>query len=200
MKRQIFPLVLVSLLVCVGLLFACGEKKQVQQFNVVLSFRDGTKEAYPMLAGSVIYVHDGPLQLIAQAVKGTENELELEVTSYTVATDTVKKESTVRKESAMTKKLSVSKNELLDQAGTVQVTLNSVNLVNTGNNPKGACKGNCCEAKCFSTWCCSDPNECKDVPCDCKPPSNCPGQPLPDQTALFFEIFKSGKDVMVFKI
>ena len=200
MKRQIFPFALFTLLLCVFLFLACGKKEQVRQFTVELSFRDGSKESYPMLPGSVIYVHDGPMQLMAQAGQGTQDELEMQVTTYTVATDTVKKESTVRKEGSSAKKLSVSKHELLDPAGTVQVTLSSVAMVNTGNNPKGACKGNCCEAKCFSTWCCSDPDECKNVPCDCKPPSNCPGQPTPDQTALFFEIFRSGKDVMVFKI
>jgi len=198
MKTPIFSTVS-SLLLFFILLFMACRSEQVQQFNVDLKFGDGTKESYAMFPGSMLLVHDGDMHVVVKAVSGNKDELELQVTRYTIALDSVKRERTIQKAGVNTKKISTTKNALLDPAGTVQVNLQSVAMIDTGRRPKGACGGNCCEAKCFSTFCCTDPDECKSVPCDCKPPSNCPGQPSPDQTAHFFELFLSGKDVMVFK-
>jgi len=147
----------------------------------------------------MVLVNEGNTHVIAKAISGNDKELELQVTRFTVTQDTIKRAHTIQKAGATTNKISMAKSALLDPSGTVQVKLESVAMIDTGRRPRGACQGNCCEAKCFSTFCCSDPDECKNVPCDCKPPSNCPGQPNPDQTAHFFELFLSGKDVMVFQ-
>jgi hypothetical protein len=152
-----------------------------------------------MLAGSMLLVNEGDMHVVAKLVSGKGNEMELQVTRYTITHDTIKGAHTIQKADGSTAKFAKAKSALLDPTGTVQVKLESMAMIDTGRGPKGACKGNCCEAKCFSTFCCSDPDECKNVPCDCKPPSNCPGQPNPDQTAYFFELFQSGKDMIIFQ-
>ena len=196
MKTPLFSSVVRILLFCPVLLIACRHE-QVKQFSVDLHYGDGTKESYTMVEGSMLQINEGDLHVIAKVKSGTKDELELEVTRFTVTHDTIKKAHTVQKTGTNTNKLAMTKSALLDPAGGVQVQPQSMALVNTGNQPKGACKGICCEAKCYSTWCCSDPDECKNVPCDCKPPSNC--GPQPDVVAAqFFELFNSGKDVMVF--
>jgi len=197
MKTPFFSTILSALLFCM-LWMACGHK-HVQQFNVVLQYSDGSKDNYAMMAGSMLAVNEGNLHVVAKAVSGNDNEMELQVTSYTVTVDSVKKAHTIQKAGTSNNKLSKAKSALLDPTGTVQVNLESVSLIDTGRQPKGACQGNCCEAKCFSTFCCIDPDDCKNVPCDCKPPSNCPGQPNPDQTAHLWQLFLSGKDLMVFQ-
>jgi len=197
MKTPIFSTVLSILFFCM-MLMACGHK-QAPQFNVVLQYGDGNKDNYAMVPGSMVLVNEGNTHVIAKAISGNDKELELQVTRFTVTQDTIKRAHTIQKAGATTNKISMAKSALLDPSGTVQVKLESVAMIDTGRRPRGACQGNCCEAKCFSTFCCSDPDECKNVPCDCKPPSNCPGQPNPDQTAHFFELFLSGKDLMVFQ-
>ena len=197
MKTPLLSTVL-SVMFCTLMFMAC-RPEQVQQFNVDLQYSDGTKESYAMFPGSIILVHQGDMNAVVKAISGNDKELELQVTRYTVTLDSIKRERTIQKAGAKNEKLSVAKKTSLDPTGNVQVNLQSVAMMDTGRRPKGACGGNCCEAKCFSTFCCTDPDECKSVPCDCKPPSNCPGQPTPDQTAHFFELFLSGKDVMVFK-
>ncbi|HZV68606.1 MAG TPA: hypothetical protein VFG10_03650 [Saprospiraceae bacterium] len=198
MKTQFFSTVLSVMLCCMVFLMACRHEK-AQQFNVDLQYSDGSKESYAMYEGSTLLVNDGDMHVVAKVKSGNENELELEVTRYTITHDSIKREHTIQKAGANTNKISKAKNTALDPTGTVQVNLQSMAMIDTGRQPKGACKGICCEATCFSVWCCYDVEECKNAPCDCKSPSNCPGQPSGGQTAALFELFKSGKDMMVFK-
>jgi len=198
MKPQSFSSFLSILLFCTLPFMACHHE-HMQQFTVDLQQSDGTKESYAMFAGSMLLVNDGDMHVVAKVVGGNKDELELQVTRYTVARDTINRAYTIQKVRTSTTKISLANNAMLDPMGGVQVNLQSVAMIDTGNRPVGACQGNCCEAKCFSTFCCSDPDECKNTPCDCKPPSNCPGQPTGPQASHFFELFMSGKDMMVFK-
>jgi hypothetical protein len=198
MKTPIFSTIFCVVLFSTLLFTACRHE-QVPQFNVVLQNGDGSKESYAMFAGNMLLVNEGDMHVVAKVIGGNKDELELQVSRYSITHDSIKGAHTIQKAGTSTQKIAMAKNGLLDPTGTVQVKLESIAMIDTGRGPRGACQGNCCEAKCFSTFCCSDPDECKNVPCDCKPPSNCPGQPNPDQTAHFFELFQSGKDLMVFK-
>jgi hypothetical protein len=198
MKTPFFSTALSFLLFYTILFMSCGHK-HVQQFTVDLQYSDGSKESYAMYAGSMLLVNHGDMHVVAKVISGNDKELELQVTRYAVTLDSVKKAHTIQKAGTNTNKISLAKSDLLDPAGTVQVTLNSVAFIDTGRRPKGACQGNCCEAKCFSTFCCTDPDECKNAPCDCKPPSNCPVPPTNPQASHFFELFLSGKELMVFQ-
>ena len=199
MKALSFSFVLSVMVLGMTLLTSCHHD-QVQQFNVDLLQGDGTKESYAMYAGSMLLVNDGDMHVVAKVTNGSKDELELQVTRYTVTRDTSKREYMIQKAGSSSNKIAMKKITLLDPNGRVQVNLQSVAMIDTGRHPVGACQGNCCEAKCFSTFCCSDPDECKNAPCDCKPPANCPGQPSGGQQAShFFELFLSGKDMMAFK-
>lgn len=198
MKTQLFSTGLIIMLFGMILFMACRHE-QMQQFTVSLVNIDGTKETYAMYAGSMLLVNEGDMHVVAKAVRGNETELELEVTRFTVTHDSIKGGYTIQKADANTNKISKAKNGLLNPAGGVQVQLESMAMIDTGRRPRGACQGVCCEAKCFTLYCCSDPDECKNAPCNCQPPSNCP-KPQPDAPAShFFELYLSGKDVMVFK-
>lgn len=199
MKTPLLIFPLFGILFCLTLLTSCRHE-QVQEFTVDLTYSDGSTDSYKMYAGSLLLVNEGDMHVVAKVVSGDEKEMKLEVMRYTISQDSNKAEHTIRRTGANTYRMLLAKNELLDPAGTVQVKLQSMAMINTGTGPVGACKGNCCEAKCFSTFCCSDPDECRNVPCDCKPPSNCPQPPTGGQTAAqFFELFQSGKETMVFK-
>jgi hypothetical protein len=198
MKTPLFSTASSVMLFCMFLFLGCTHK-QVQQFNVGLQLSNGSKESHAMIAGSMLLVNDGDMHILAKVISGNETELELQVTRYTVTHDSIKRENTIQKAATNTAKITKSKNATLDPTSTVQVTLQSMAMIDTGNGPVGACKGNCCEATCFSTFCCLDPNECKNAPCDCKAPSGCPGQTTGPQAVHFFELFQSGKDMMVFK-
>ena len=198
MKPQSLSKTLSILIGCMVLCMSC-HRVLVPQFAVELTQRDGTRDSYDMTVGSLLLVNDGEMHVVAKAIAGDEDELELEVTRYTITPDTVKGEYTIQKSGARNQRISLTKSALLDPTGNVQVNLQSMAKVDTGKGPKGACLGNCCEAKCFSTFCCADPYECKDVPCDCKPPAGC----VVTHTALlakhFFELYRSGKEMMVVK-
>ncbi len=198
MKTQLSSTASGFILFCLVLFLGCTHK-QVKQFNVDLQLSNGNRESHAMTAGSMLLVNDGDMHILAKVISGTESELELQVTRYSVTHDSIKGENTIQKAASNTNKLTKSKNTTLDPSSTVQVTLQSMAMIDTGNGPVGACKGNCCEATCFSTFCCIDPDECKNAPCDCKGPSNCPGQTTGPQAVHFFELFMSGKDMMVFK-
>jgi hypothetical protein len=171
----------------------------VQQFAVELTKGDGTRERYVMAPGSMLLVHDGDMHVVAKAIKRDKDALELEVTRYTTTQDTVKGEFTIQKSGLSNQRISLTKSALLDETGNVQVNLQSMVNVDTGKGPKGACQGKCCEAKCFSTYCCADPDECKDVACDCKPPAGCLVTHTALQATHYFEMYRSGKDLMVVK-
>lgn len=198
MRTQFNPTVLSVILSCMLLLIACRHE-QIQQFTVDFHYGDGSKESYAMFAGSTLLVHEGDMHVIAKVLSGSKDELELEVTRYTVTHDTIKEEHTIQKAGTNTQKISMTKQAMLDTAGGVQVQPQSMAMIDTGQGPKGACKGNCCEAKCHSIFCCADPDECKNVPCDCKSPPNCNVTHTALQATHFFEIFRSGKDLMVVK-
>ena len=197
MKAHSFSFVLSVMLFCMTLFTSCHHD-QLPQFNVDVIQGDGTKESHAMFAGSMLLVNDGDMHFVAKVANGSKDGLELQVTRYTVSRDTSKREYVIQKAGSSTSRISMKNNTLLDPNG-LQISLQSVAMIDTGRHPVGACQGNCCEAKCFSTFCCSDPDECKNAPCDCKPPSNCPGQPTPPQAVHFFELFMSGKDMMAFK-
>jgi hypothetical protein len=183
------------------LLCTACHQNEVQQFTVELTQGDGTRESYNMAAGGLLLVYDGEMHHVVNMDSVVANdELGLDVTSYSVAHDTIKGEYTVQRTGATRQKISLTKSALLDPGGTVQVNLQSVSTVKATQNPKGKCRGNCCEAKCFSLWCCVDPDECKDVPCDCKPPSGCLVTHTVISASQFFELHHSGKDMMVVKM
>lgn len=196
MKPQSISIPLYILVSCMVFCMSCHHV-QVQQFTVELTQGDGTRESYAMTVGSLLLVNDSDMHVVAKTINGDEGELELEVTRYTVTQDTVKGEYTIQKSGVSNQKISLTKSALLDPTGNVQVNLQSVAKAN--NNPKGACKGICCEAKCFSTYCCADPDECKNVPCDCKPPAGCLVTHTALQATHFFEMYRSGKEMMVVK-
>ena len=198
MKAHSFSFTLPITIMGILFILACGQKK-VQQFTIELTQSDGSKETYTMGAGSMLQVNDGDMHVVAKVITGNKDELDLQVNRYTLTQDTMKKELTVQQSGTATNKIAMAKSSLLDPNGRVQVKLVSMAMIDTGNGPVGACKGNCCEATCFSTFCCVDPDECKNAPCDCKAPSGCPGQPSPTQTAHLFELFMSGKNMMAFK-
>ena len=182
-------------------LISC-HRDEIPQYTLELTQGDGTRESYTFFAGGMLLVRDGDKHLVIKTTDGnSKEEIGLDVTSYTMAEDTTKRELTIQKSGTNNQRISLTKSALLDPAGTVQINLQSVTMQKQATqNPKGKCKGNCCEAKCFSLWCCVDPDECKNVPCDCKPPSGCPGPPSGTVTAFVMELFRSGKDMMVFKI
>ncbi len=198
MKTPIISTVLRVMLFTTVLFMACHHE-QVQQFTIDLQYGDGTKESYAMVAGSMLLVNEGDLHVVAKIISGSKNDMEMQVARYNMTHDSIKGMHTIQKVSANTNRFAMAKNSLLDPTGTVQVILQSMAMIDTGRRPKGACQGNCCEAKCFSTFCCSDPDECNNVPCNCQPPSNCPGQPTGGQTSHFFQLFMSGKNMVAFK-
>jgi hypothetical protein len=152
-----------------------------------------------MVDGSMFYVHDGDKHVIAKTTSGNENELNLDVTHYAIKRDSLQREYTIQKQGSENHKIEKGTRALLVPGGYVHATFQSMAMIDTGNQPVGACKGVCCEATCFSVFCCGDSHECKNTPCDCKGPANCPSpQPNP-QASHFFELFKSGKNEMVFK-
>ena len=170
----------------------------VQHFTVELTQGDGTRENYTMIPGGLLVVHDDDMHVVAKAVPGNENELALEVTRYNVTLDSARREYTIQKAGISNQRISLTKSALLDPTGNVQVNLQSMQKQAT-QNPKGACKGICCEAKCFSVYCCADPDECKNVPCDCKPPAGCLVTHTALQATHFFELYRSGKELVVVK-
>ncbi len=180
------------------LFIACGPKK-VQLYNVDVTLADGSKQSYAMHEGSMLLVHDGEVHTVTKVVNGNEHELELQVTRYTVTHDSIKGENTISKTVANTNKITKGTPVALDPSGTAKVSLQTTTMGGERQGTTVGCNGVCCEATCFSVYCCGDNGACKDTPCDCKGPSNCPGT----QTALaaqYFEVFRSGKDMMVFKI
>jgi hypothetical protein len=199
MKLSSFSLSIITLLFFLVLCTACHQS-EVQQYTVELTQGDGTRESYNLVEGGLLLVYDGEMNHIVKIDSVvTSDDLGLNVTSYSVAHDSIKGEYTIQKTGATKQRISLTKSALLDPGGTVQVNLQSISTVKATQNPKGKCMGNCCEAKCFSLWCCADPDECKDVPCDCKPPSGCLVTHTVIQPSHFFEVHHSGKDMMVFK-
>jgi hypothetical protein len=176
---------------------AACHREQETQFVIELTQGNGTRENHTLTVGSLMLVHDGEMHVIAKLLSGSDDGIELEVTNYSVTEDTTRREYTVQKTGVNIQQISTTNSALLDPSGNVQINLQSMQKAN--KDPKGACKGICCEAKCFSVWCCADPDECKNVPCDCKAPPGC----LTTHTAIwasqFFELERSGKEVMVFK-
>jgi hypothetical protein len=188
-----------TVFLCLVILAACRHE-QAPQFSIDLQYSDGTKESHTMLTGSMLYINDGNLQAVLQAVSGTDKDLELKISRYTVSSDSLSGEHTLQLAGTQTQKIATTENAMLDSTTSVQVSLQSVAMIDIDRGPLGPCQAKCCEATCFSTFCCVDPLECKDVPCDCKPTGPCPGQPSGPLASHFFELFRSGKDVMVFKI
>lgn len=190
-----------SLLLLSSLLFitAC-QREEIPQFTLELTQEDGTRENYILGTGNMLLVYDGDMRMVVKTTGvDSDEELGLEVTTYSLSRDTVNNAYTITKTGNTTQRITLTKSALLDPAGTVQVNLQSVTRIQATQNPKGKCKGNCCEAKCFSLWCCADTEECKDVPCDCKPPSGCLVTHTVIQPANYFDLYASGKDALVVK-
>ena len=200
MKSPTFSIAAATLASCLLLFTAC-HRDETPQYTIEFTQGDGTRESYTITTGNTLLVHDGDRQIVVKTVSSdNKDELGLDVTSYSIVQDTLKGEHTIQKSGSSSQRISLTKSTLLDPASTVQINLQSIVMAKAATtNPKGACKGICCEAKCFSLWCCADPDECKNVPCDCKPPGACPGAPSGTVTAHVLELFKSGKDLMVFK-
>jgi len=184
---------------CMIICFACGKKNQTRQYTIDLMFADGTHETHQLVNGNMLYIHQGDQQYIVQVADGSDSTMMLEVTNYGVTRDSMRNEQTIRKTGSSKSSLSLKRQTQLDPSGGVQVTVSSMAMIDTGRQPRGACKGKCCEATCFTMSCCSDPDECKNAPCNCTAPGPCPGQNPSPQASHFFELFKSGKELLVVK-
>jgi hypothetical protein len=104
MKRQFFfRFALSPFSVCVTFFWLVARNNRFASLQLNSPSPMAVKRAMPCFQGSVIYVHDRGTQVMAQAINGTENELELMVKRYAVSTDTVKKESTIREAGTDTK-------------------------------------------------------------------------------------------------
>lgn len=185
------------MLVSITLFLSCAQKEEMQ-LTVDLTYPDGTKESFPMVKGNMLLIHHGDQHYLAKAVNETDSTLSLEVTNYGIAMDSMRGERSVKKMGSATTNLSLNRKAMIDPSGTVHIELKSVARMDAGKTPpKGACAGVCCEATCYSVFCCGDSDECKNTPCDCKPTTACPGQDPTPSPARFFDMFLAGKDVMV---
>jgi len=187
-----------AILLSVVLFTSCGHSKS-PEYTVSLTFPDGTTETHIMMKGSMLLINQGDQHLVAKAIDGTNNTLVWQVARYGTTRDTLKRELTLKKMEATTTNLTMSKSTTVDPTGGVQVQLQSMAMIDPGKQPKGPCGGICCEATCFTVSCCGDVFECKNAPCNCKGPANCPGQDTNPQPSRFFDLYKSGNDVLVLK-
>lgn len=198
MKTQPWGNRFIVMLVCMVLVASCRDK-QVKQYGITVTHPDGSTIRHTMVEGSLLFIHDGTRSIVAKATSASDSVLGFQVVHYSSLQEGNSKTFTIKKQKESKHTLALAKSTGFDLSGNVKVTLTSMAMIDTGRRPRGACQGNCCEATCFSTFCCSDPDECKNAPCDCKPTTDCPGNEPTPQPSRFFELFRSGKETLLVK-
>lgn len=175
------------------LMSGCRHEK-TPHFVMDLVHRDGNVAHHSMPEGSLLLIMDGDRYSVVQPVSGNENELDLKMTQYTVRLDSIQNVHLLQQTGSQHQKWSRNKKVMLDPGGQVEVQYQVMAMMDTGRRPIGACKGICCEATCFSVFCCGDQHECKNTPCDCKPSGDCPKPSTGVSASHFFDMFRSGKN------
>lgn len=182
------------LLSCFSICLVAGcQKPKIQQFNLTLSFPDGTTENHTLTENKLLLVQDGDEHIILKARNGSKDTLLLQTVRYNMQTDSASGKKTIKRLDDSSISLTGGRKVKAHTGSGVAISYTTMMMIDTGEGPLGGCLGNCCSATCFTTSCCWDAFECRDVPCDCKAPDNCP-KPMP--AAHFFELFKNGSPLL----
>jgi hypothetical protein len=174
MKRANFqgvirPIILFLMVTCFGWIAGHG---QAVRLKFTVPGQASEEVVVPM--GALLVVDAGGTQYMIkpEAMHGDKVKIRSAQTSYHY--DVVSRAYAMHRLGVGTNYVMPNETVKLGGTTTMDVTFNGVAAIQTRPDPKGACKGQCCTATCFSMFCCSDIHECSNTKCDCKPSGNCP--------------------------
>lgn len=184
---------------CLMMLTSC-QKEQIPQYTIQLTLPDGTQETHVMMAGSTLMVRDSILHTMIKVMESQDSTMALEVTHYTTLMDTTTKEATIQKMESGEQRLRQNNSLSFPAGGKIKATVASMMLIDPSKIPQGICQGICCTATCWSQICCGDEFECKNVPCKCDSPSNCPQPNPPSISSRVIEMYRDKMDRAVVRL